>query len=270
VLDEARSDHDARLAALARARRWAPAFGSDRPPVGIGDYELAVIDGLGSRDAGSRPSRTLVATLSERTLLLAYLSVGSVEEWRPHTAQVPREWSLGPVPDRPGEHYVDVRERGWRALLTVQARQLADAGFDGLFLGRLDVADVHPEVVDAVVGAVGALRAAVPQLLLVAHNGLAVADRLAVDAIAQEDVFARWDGSYRRPSRTMTERILARLRCLRRRGLPVFTLDYAQPGSCLAAETVRRAVAEGFRPAVSVATLDRLPHATADPLDEAA
>ena len=264
MLDEARSDHAERLAALTRARRWAPAFGSDRPPPGIGEFELAVIDGLGSRDAGSRPSRTLVGTLSERTLLLAYLSVGSVEEWRPHAAQVPCAWSLGPVPDRPDEHYVDVRERGWRTLLTVQARQLADAGFDGLLLGRLDIAEAHPEVAAAVVGAVGALRAAVPQLLLVAHNGLAVAERLAIDAIAQEDVFARWDGEHRRRSRTMTARIVARLRRLRRRGLPVFTLDYAQPGSRLAAEAVRRSVAEGFRPAVSVATLDRLPHATAE------
>jgi uncharacterized protein (TIGR01370 family) len=270
VLKQARSAYAARRKALARAQRWAPAFGCDEPPLGIGSFELAVIDGLGSRDAGSRPSRTLVATLSERTLLLAYVSVGSVEEWRPHAVQVPSEWALGPVPDRPDEHYVDVRERGWRALLAAQARQLADAGFDGLFLGRLDVAEAHPELIDAVVGAVAALRAAVPQLLLVAHNGLAVADRLAIDAIAHEDVFARWDGGYRRPPRTVTERIVGRLRRLRRRGLAIFTLDYAQPGSRLAVEAVQRAVAEGFRPAVSVATLDRLPHATADIRDEAA
>jgi cysteinyl-tRNA synthetase, unknown class len=264
VLNGTCSDRAERREALARVRRWAPVFGCDHPPVGTVGFDLAVIDGVGSRDPGSRPSRTLLATLREHALVLSYLSVGTVEDWRPYAASVPQDWTLGPVPDWPGERYADVRAPGWRELMVAQARQLAAAGFDGLYLDNLDVAEEHPALAAALVELVAALRAAAPELLLVAQNGLAVADQLAIDAIAHEDVFARWEDGYRPSPRRERQRLVAHLRRLAARRLPVLTLDYAQPGSALAADAVRRALAEGFRPAVSVLALDRLPHATAD------
>lgn len=108
------------------------------------------------------------------------------------------------------------------------------------------------------------LRAAAPALLLVGQNGLAVAGSLPIDAIAHEDVYWRFDRGhgYRRSPPEESAVLLAGLRALRDCGLPVLTLDYAEPGSAGAREAMTRSLAEGFCPAVSVLDLDRLPHAT--------
>lgn len=261
--NEQAAGHDAlarRSNALRAARRWAPAFGCDPAAWDLSGYELVVIDGVGELAPDGPLLTTTLPRLKAHALVLSYLSVGTVEDWRPYAAQVPAEWTLGPVPDWPGERYADVRAAGWRQLMAEQAAALAAAGFDGLYLDNLDVAEDHPALAPALVELVEGLRAAAPSLLLVAQNGLAVADRLPVDAFAHEDVFWRWEDGYRRSPADETAELLAGLRRLHARGLPIFTLDYAEPGSPGAAEAARRSLEEGFHPAVSVLALDRPPH----------
>ncbi|MDO8212485.1 endo alpha-1,4 polygalactosaminidase [Conexibacter sp. CPCC 206217] len=256
-----------RLAALARRRvalrtahRWAPAFGCDPARCDLSGYELIVLDGVGESARDQLRVAKLLPPLQRHALVLGYLSLGTVEAWRPYASQVPDAWTIGAVDDWPGERYADVRERGWRELMTEQAITLSARGFDGLYLDNLDVAEDHPPLADALVALVRGLREAAPELLLVAQNGLAVDERLPIDAVAHEDVFWRWEDGYRRSPPAETEQLLRGLRRLHARGLPVFTLDYAEPGSAGAADAVRRSLQEGFHPAVSVLELDRPPH----------
>ncbi|MBB4663964.1 endo alpha-1,4 polygalactosaminidase [Conexibacter arvalis] len=249
-----------RAQALRAARRWAPVLGAEPDACDLSGYDLVVIDGVGERGGDRRRVAAALARLVPDTLVLSYLSVGTVEAWRPYAPRVPAAWQLEPVPDWPDERYADVRAPGWRTLMAEQAAALAAAGFDGLYLDNLDVAEDHPPLADALVELVAALRAAAPSLLLVAQNGLAVADRLPIDGIAHEDVFWRWEDGYVASPPAETAALLAGLRRLRDRGLPVFTLDYAAPGSPGAAEAAQRSLAEGFHPAVSVLELDRPPH----------
>jgi uncharacterized protein (TIGR01370 family) len=255
---------DTRPATLEAARRWAPVFGADDPAaLHLSSYQLIVLDGVGDRRPESRPAGPLLDELRRHALVLSYLSLGTVEEWRPYAAQVAPEWTLGAVEDWEGERWADVRAEGWRALMTAAARALDAAGFDGLYLDNLDVAEDIPALAPALCELVGALHAAAPRLLLVAQNGLVVAQRLPLDAIAHEDVFWRWEDGYRRSPPHETARLLRGLHALADRGLPVYTLDYAPPGSPGAAEAAQRSLAEGFRPAVSVLDLDLEPHVAA-------
>jgi cysteinyl-tRNA synthetase len=259
------SEHDhadlaSRRSALHAARRWAPAFGCDPDACDLSDYELIVIDGVGEDDRDARRVAATLARLRAHALVLSYLSLGTVEDWRPYAAKVPRAWMLGPVDDWPGEQYADVRQQGWQRLMVEQAVALAAEGFDGLYLDNLDVAEDHPALADALVELVFALRAAAPDLLLVAQNGLAVDSRLPVDAVAHEDVFWRWEDGYEPSPPRETAELVAGLQRLRTRGLPIFTLDYAAPGSAGAADAAQRSLDCGFHPAVSVLELDRPPH----------
>jgi uncharacterized protein (TIGR01370 family) len=249
-----------RAARLREVCDWAPIFG-DADPAGAGTFDVVVVDAVAQPNGYSATSpATLRALQGEGALVLAYLSVGTVEEWRHYAQRVPGTWTLGPVDGWAGERYVDARNQGWRALMAREARTLAAAGFDGLYLDNLDVAELHPRTADGVVTLVEGLAEAAPDLLLVAQNGLAVADRLPIDGLAHEDVFWRWDGGYRRSTEAERAEVLPRLRALHERGLPIFTLDYARPGSEGAREALTASLAEGFRPAVSVLDLDRLPH----------
>lgn len=260
--DETPADaHGRRVRALRAVRRWAPAFGCDPGACDLAGYELVVVDGVGADGDEPAPRAAELARLAPRALVLSYLSVGTVEAWRPYAPRVPEAWQLGAVPDWPGERCADLRTVGWRALMAEQAVVLAAAGYDGLYLDNLDVAEDHPVLADGLVALVTALRVAAPSLLLVAQNGLATIDRLDVDAVAHEDVFQRWeDDAYRATQPSETAELLGGLRRVAARGLPVFTLDYSEPGSPAADDALRRSLAEGFHPAVSVLALDRPPH----------
>ena len=237
---------------LAAACAWAPVLGGtglDR----AGGFDVVVVDAVAQRDGYVGTAREDVRALqADGALVLAYLSVGTVERWRHYAAGVPRSWTLGAVDGWPGERFVDARKAGWRALMAREAQTLAAAGYDGLYLDNLDVAELHPRTAAGVVKLVEGLADAAPDLLLVAQNGLAVADRLPIDGLAHEDVFWRWDGRYRRSTAAERAELLPGLRALRDRGLPIFTLDYAKPGSPGADEALASSLAEGFRPAVSV------------------
>jgi uncharacterized protein (TIGR01370 family) len=251
-----------RLRDLAEARRWAPVFGGT-DVAGLQSYDLVVLDCVGDRD-GSEISAADLATLhSSGVLVLSYLSVGTLEAWRPYAELVPPSWTLADVEDWPDERYVNGGEPGWQEIMETEARRLSARGLDGLYLDNLDVAEDFPETRGGVIDLVLKLRAAVPEMLLIAQNGLSVADELPIDGISHEDTFWRWDGGYRPSSAEETAAIVRGLRALRSRGLPVLTLDYTPVVSDAAGEVVARSLAEGFVPAVSVLELDRPPHAGA-------
>ncbi len=256
--------HAKRLARLHAVCSWAPVIGGFDLR-SLGDFDLVVVDGVRQRDGSVDASARDVRALHKRgALVLAYLSVGTVEDWRHYAPRVSDRWKLGQVPGWKGEQYVDVRSRGWQEMMVREAGALAAVGFDGLYLDNLDVAEVAPATRRGVIALVRKLRAAVPPLLLVGQNGLVVADRLPIDAIAHEDVWWGWtDSGYTRTPPEETASRLRKLRRLRARGVPVLTLDYAPRGSPSAREVLTRSLREGFRPAVSVPALDRPPHGVA-------
>jgi uncharacterized protein (TIGR01370 family) len=259
-----------RLAALRRVRRWAPVIGADTLPA-LDAPDLVVVDGLPDAAGDATGARArLAAARATGALVIAYLSVGTVESWRAYAPEVPATWTLGDLPDWEGERVVDARAEGWRRLMAREAAGLRGLGFDGLFLDNLDVAEDHPRTQDAMVALVAGIRAAASDLLLVAQNGLATIDRLPVDAVSHEDVWWRWQGRRYGPSPPgESAAILERLRRQRARGLVVLTLDYTEPGDPAAAAIVRRSRAEGFVPAVSVLALDRAPHSPVSERDAA-
>jgi uncharacterized protein (TIGR01370 family) len=252
----------ARLAALDRVDSWAPVIGADTLPA-LDAPDLVVVDGL--RDAagdGTSARARLTAARGTGALVIAYLSVGTLEDWRPYAPEVPPEWTFGPLPGWEGERFVDARAEGWRRIMAREAAGLQDLGFDGLFLDNLDVAEDHPDTQDAIVTLVEAIRAAADESLLIAQNGLATIDRLPVDGVCREDTWWRWEeGEYRASPPDETAGIVDALRRQRARGLVVLTLDYTEPGRPEAEAIVQRSRAEGFVPAVSVLALDRAPHA---------
>lgn len=251
-----------RLAALRRVECWAPVIGADELPALVG-FDLIVVDGLpGAADDEPTRRARLAAARATGALVIAYLSVGTVEDWRAYAPEVPPEWTLGAVPGWEGERYADARADGWRAIMARAAAGLQDLGFDGLFLDNLDIAELEPHTQDAMVALVEGIRSAAGDVLLIAQNGLATIERLPVDAVSREDTWWRWaDGRYGASPPAETAATLDGLRRQQARGLVVLTLDYTEPGDPQADAIVRAARAEGFVPAVSVLALDRAPHA---------
>jgi uncharacterized protein (TIGR01370 family) len=222
-------------------------------------YDLAIID-----PATLTPDE--VAQLeADGTLVVAYLSVGEIDGNDPwlDDGTVPRSWILGRNRNW-GSLFVDASQPGWRALMTREAGRLLDDGFQGVFMDTVDTAiDVAPETAPGMIQLIEGLRAAYPDALLVQNRGFDIAEQVAssIDAVMFEDLSTGYDfdaAAYTREDNSAeAERMVA---LHDRTGLPILSLDYAEPADeKTAARAARIARGYGFIPAVSVIQLDDIP-----------
>ena len=99
----------------------------------LGDYDVVVID-------GEEASPGEVSALGdEGSVVLAYLSVGTIEKWRSWYPTVKR-YRLAAWQDWKDEWFADVSKEGLRdALADEIAPAILAKGFDGLFLDNVDM-----------------------------------------------------------------------------------------------------------------------------------
>ena len=177
-------------------------------------------------------------------------------------------------PDWSGAHLVDPRSAEWRDLFIKQeAARLKALGYDGFFLDTLDTADrltsldpvKYAGVNAAMVRIVAELRAAFPDAVLVANGGLSLMPGLAkyVDGVVYEGCRSTYDfqsRQYRDRTPQEIEWLDGHLGAVRRLGLPVFALDYVDPKDSRHADEVAAELqSAGYRPFISVITLDTYP-----------
>lgn len=236
---------------------WAPLHQAAAFPQRLEPFEIAVLDGSGYGSVrGSTPTAAAVARVSRggRVCLLAFLSIGTLHPDRPYAAEISKGSLLGPVRGRTGERHLDFRALDARRALLMEVDRLAAIGFDGICVGGLGAIHALFGGKVAAMRLINTIAAHPAGLLVVAWNGLEVA-KASLDAIVQENVLLGGEPRRRRD-------LVARLHHVRA-GRPVFVAEHSPPGSRAAEEAVRQACAEGFRPAITVQSLDRLPHAYA-------
>jgi hypothetical protein len=72
-------------------------------------------------------------------VVIAYLSAGSHEPWRPDAEDFPAQAVGAPLAGYPDERWLDIRDATVRELMAARLRLARDKGFDGVFPGALDV-----------------------------------------------------------------------------------------------------------------------------------
>lgn len=264
---------------LAEVDSWAFTIGDgalDGAPAAVatrlGVFDLVVVD-------GEEATAEQVAVLRARgTVVLAYLSVGTIEPWRSWYGRLEpfalERW------DAWGEYYADVAAPGYRAEIGRIAAALMDKGFDGLFLDNVDMVESHPDQVEGmrllvsdlsrvvrVGGGGGAGGDGVPAGLLFAQNGDGFALTVAglLDGWNREDVTFGYDfdtDSYVRTPAPEHEAALAAIAAMRAAGVLVTTTDYVgTAGSVDEAEALGAARLAGALPYVGNIDLSRIPPA---------
>lgn len=233
----------------------------------LGGFGLVVVD-------GEEASAAEVEALRARgTLVLGYLSVGTIERWRSWFAQVKR-YRLGKWADWKDEWYADVSRAGLRREIEESiAPAILGKGFDGLFLDNVDMIETpnhrgQRSGMQALVNGLAGLTHDEGRLLF-AQNGawglqkLGLAD--AIDGWNREDVTWTYDFDRHRyvhnPPREV-KAALAELRDFAARGLIVSATDYTRAGDEAARrESVANACSAGALPYVGDINLtaSRLP-----------
>jgi uncharacterized protein (TIGR01370 family) len=223
----------------------------------LGAFDLVVLDGELAR------ADEVAALRDGESIVLAYLSVGTIEKWRSWYPRLKR-FRLSAWQDWKDEWFADVSRGALRRRLTERiAPELLAKGFDGLFLDNVDMVETrnHRAQRDGMRKLVLELSALVRSdgRLLFTQNGLWGLKKLdligAIDGWNREDVTWTYDFDRRRyvPNPAVERRAaLGELRRLAGRGLITTATDYTRAGDARArAEAVANACDAGALPYVS-------------------
>ncbi len=249
--------------------------------IGSSAYELAVIDYSADGSGGAAFTAAQIARLRAsgcHRRVVAYFSIGEAESyrwywqstWRPGAANTP-SWLADEDPDWPGNYWVRYWDPGWQAILFQYLDRILAAGFDGVYLDRIDAyaepyATGHENDMLRLVSALASYaRARSPlgqDFGVIAQN----AEELGPDhpdyvrtltGIGREEVYVQATDAPTTPDEmTAAEADLQTFR-QSTRGHLVLTVDYAtQPNLIRMAYT--RSRAEGFVPYVTDVALDTM------------
>lgn len=224
----------------------------------LGEYDLAIIQ-------PETLTKDEVAELkSHGTMVVAYLSVGEAEPYRPWFNQVDEKWLLGS--SESGEAYfVDANQSGWQDLMAQVTGEFIDKGYDGVFLDTVGVVDVYPQTKQGMIQLIHNLRETYPHILIIQNRGFAVLGDVAtdIDAVMFENLSTEYDSETDTYVKTWYDNeedaeFLVKLK--EENGIVVLALDYAAPSDhSLAEYAIGVARGYGFIPSVSVIGLDDIP-----------
>ena len=290
AVDSARSadgnpaDMTGRRRQLAEVRKWGCQFqNTDIGRIAASPLDMIVVD-----HALDQPGR-VVATAAEierlktkpdgsRRLVLAYLSVGEAENYRPYWnsnwANDPPAW-LGPSNvNWPGSYVARYWEPDWQKIVfsgdeSILAGILA-AGFDGVFLDRVDAyidweatrPAAPAEMVELVRRLAATARAADPHFLIISQNAEPLLRRKAyrdlIDGVSKESLLY----GLAAPGTPNTEQDIAwsmtGLNAAHGDAIPIFAIEYLDDPKKMKVAAVRLAT-HGFKPFFANRALDRLP-----------
>lgn len=249
---------EASRAALRNAQSWAYQLQGSPTALASSGADVVVVDADHMRGAASR-LRTKPG--GGRRVVLAYLSIGEAERWRGYwrscCANGRPGWLTSRTQGWQGNYVVHFWDPAWKAIVRERVRQIMAAGFDGLYLDRVDTY----ESVSAPGGSRAAMIAFVREVAAYARSikgdaAIVVqnAEELltseeflaAIDGIAKEDLFHGVNHDGKRNPAGMVAESVRLLKRAQARGKTIFVIEYLTGSS---AEGVRAEIRrQGFVP----------------------
>ncbi|MBI4563299.1 MAG: endo alpha-1,4 polygalactosaminidase [Planctomycetes bacterium] len=194
---------------LQSIREWACAYGADASPALLDGFDLLIVDPDGPPDLSTY-----------RGIVLAYLSVGEVNESRDYFDRVPKG---DEDPNWPGGYRIDLSGGVWQRLVLEEILPRL-ASYDGVFLDTVDAAFITGQERE-MVHLIRAVREALRDRILVVNNPERLVDQIDVDAVMAEGVFTRYEFALK--AYRLNDPDVAARRALRYRKHIVLNLEYA-------------------------------------------
>ena len=227
-----------RVESLQGLRRWVYQLQNVNPQaLAASGFDLAVTD-YAMDDGAPWPVEAVQIMRSRKMLVLAYLSIGEAESYRPYwnpswdadsdglpDPSAP-EWLLGQNPDWEGNYRVRYWDPDWQSIVFDYLSEIVAAGFDGAYLDIVDAYELWEERERAGAAAEMAVfverlarqaRARDPGFLIFPQNAPGILGALdpeaansylaAVDGIGAEDSFYFGEKTEDNPYEPQTETI---------------------------------------------------------------
>ncbi|WP_291424977.1 MJ1477/TM1410 family putative glycoside hydrolase [Deinococcus sp.] len=258
--------------ALGSVKRWAVQLtGYSAARLGAvvtSPFELVVVDPFD--DSGQPWTSREVSTAAQGRWLVAYLSMGAAESYRPYWQQ---DWKVGPPgwllradPDWPGNYDVAYWDPGWQSIALAQLDQVMAQGFSGVYMDLIDGYQRNPgrptaraDMVNWVCKVAAHARAKNPNFVIIPQNASELIRdpgyAACADASGNEETFVYATNQPTEPER-QTE-LLSNYRLWQKAAKPVLTIEYADQPE-LMKSVAARARSAGLVPYLAERNLDRL------------
>jgi cysteinyl-tRNA synthetase len=168
-----------------------------------------------------------------RRLVLAYMSIGEAETYRWYWPQRSSAWLGRENRQWRGNYAVRFWHPDWQAIVLEYTDKILSAGFDGVYLDKVDAFEDlgHKDDMVALVERVSQrAKSQRPEFLVVSQNGDALIPdakfRRAIDAFAREDLLYGEDKDGARNDADSIRDSVRRLKMLAAEGKPVFVVEY--------------------------------------------
>jgi len=233
-------------------KRWHYQLqGIDPHAIASSPADMAVIDAFNEDSIFSRKQVDAMRRKPDgsRRIVLAYMSIGEAENYRWYWPRRSAEWLAHENKKWPGNFAVRFWHPDWQAIVFDYLDKIVAAGFDGVYLDRVDIFEEMggaPEMVDFVERISQRSKAKRSNFLVISQNGDALIPdrrfRRAIDGFAREDLFYGEIKDGERNDLDSIDASIARLHMLAAEGKPVFVVEY--PRDDEQAKTAQREIAE--------------------------
>lgn len=253
--------------AAASKTPWAVLYHSGTPITDLFDIDLLVLDANSGYDV-----RTLTA---RGQTVLAYLSIGEVEDYRPYYTAVQKSGAvLMENKNWSGSYFVDVRHKFWVTLLIEKIiPDLLRQGYSGLMLDTVDnpiflasQGAKYKGMDKAAVKLIKAIRYHYPDMHIMLNRGFEILPEVAtsIDSILAESTFTTYNFENKKAEKLTSIEHEGYKKALekatKKKGtLKVYTLDYWAIDDV---QTIRSIYeyqqSNGYTPYVSTVELDKI------------
>jgi cysteinyl-tRNA synthetase len=222
--------------------------------IAVSSHDLAVIDYSGDDGPFSKAEveRMKRKPDGSRRVVLSYMSIGEAEDYRWYWGQRSSSWLGAENTKWRGNYAVRFWDPGWQQIIFAYVDRLLAAGFDGVYLDKVDEFETmgHRDEMVAFVARIAArAKAQRADFVIVSQNGDALIPdakfRHAIDAFAREDLLYGEDRDGARNDASSIRASVKRLKMLTAEGKPVFVVEYPRNGE-QAQKAREELAAQGF------------------------
>jgi len=245
--------------AINHVKSWGYQLQEIKPPaIARTPYDLVVIDYASDDGPFSKAQVDAMKHKPDgsRRLVISYMSIGEAETYRPYWNKAwksqPPAWLGKENREWRGNYGVRFWEDEWQSIIFDYADKIVAAGFDGVYLDKVDEFETmghKDDMVELVCRIAARVKAKRPDFLLISQNGDELINnkkfRDVIDAFAREDLFLGEDDDGKPNKPASIKESIARLQLFAAGQKPVLVVEY--PGNAAQAAKVRGQIADlGF------------------------
>lgn len=245
--------------AVARGKSWTLQLDGDARSVQKRNADVAVVD----PDEVRNPTRLRSKPNGDRRAVLAYISVGEAETYRSYMKKGSKRWLTNREQGWAGNKVVKFWDPEWKDIVKSRVRKAIDAGYDGVYLDRVDTYESikaprgssRAEMIKLVEEVASEARSRRSNAAVAVQNAEELLnDRgyvSAIDAIGKEDLYHGINHDGRRNNREAVRASERMLKQAKAQGKGVYVLEYVQ------GETAKSVRSQAKRAGFAVSTTGR-------------